>query len=115
MYGAETYDNAEVGGGNEFILGLLCGTAVGAAIGLLLAPKTGAELRHQLADSADRFRRRASETYGQASSAVNRAVEKGREVMDKGRDTARQARDQARDTMENARSSFETSGPGSAY
>jgi gas vesicle protein len=82
MYGAETYNDTSFdrsnGGGNEFMIGLLCGTAVGAAIGLLLAPKSGAELRTQLADSADRLRKKAGETYDQASGTISQMVDKGR-------------------------------------
>jgi len=103
MYGAETYgtDNG-YGRGNEFMIGLLCGTAVGAALGLLLAPKSGAELRSQLADSADKFRRKANETYEQASGTVNDMVDKGRDMMDKGRDAVRKGRDK----FEEARSNY---------
>ena len=70
MHSDDTYGYS-TGHGNEFFIGLLCGTAVGAAIGLLLAPKTGAEMRQTLADSADRLRRKAGDTYNEASSAVN--------------------------------------------
>lgn len=83
-----------------FVMGMLCGAAVGAAIGLLLAPKTGAEMRRTLADSAERFRRKATETYGQASDAVS-------DLVDKGRKMARKGRDRVDETMDDARSAFE--------
>ena len=70
------------GHGGEFLIGLLCGTAVGAAIGLLVAPKTGAELRGHLADSAERLRRKAGETYGQASSTIGRIAYRSRMAVD---------------------------------
>ncbi|MEO7192326.1 MAG: YtxH domain-containing protein [Vicinamibacterales bacterium] len=90
------------------MIGLLCGTAVGAAIGLLLAPKSGAELRTQLADSADRLRRKAGETYDQASGTVNDLVDRGKsamdDVVDKGRDAVRQGREK----FDEARSEFKS-------
>jgi gas vesicle protein len=89
-----------------FVLGLLCGAAVGAAIGLLLAPKTGAEMRRTLADSAERFRRKAGETYGQASDAVTDLMDKGRRAARKGRERVDQAIEDARDAYAD-----ETSGP----
>jgi gas vesicle protein len=79
-----------------FVMGLLCGAAVGAAVGLLLAPKTGAEMRRTLADSAEKLRRKASETYGQASDAVSDLVDKGRKMARKGRERVDDAIDEAR-------------------
>jgi gas vesicle protein len=106
MYGAETYGNETTyGRGNEFMIGLLCGTAVGAAIGLLLAPKSGAELRSQLADSADKIRRRAGETYDQASGTVGDLMDKGRDAMRRGKDKF----DEARSTVTNASGAGTTS------
>jgi gas vesicle protein len=93
MYGAESYGNGNnAARGGEFMFGLLCGAAVGAAIGLLFAPKSGAELRTQLADSADKLRRRAGEKYDQASQAVNEAVDRGRDAVRRGREKFDEAR-----------------------
>ncbi len=41
----------EESGGGGFLIGLLCGTALGAAIGLMFAPKAGSEFRQRLYDS----------------------------------------------------------------
>ena len=40
----------EESGGGGFLIGLLCGTALGAAIGLMFAPKAGSEFRQRLYD-----------------------------------------------------------------
>ncbi len=80
--------------GSGFLIGLLCGTALGAAIGLMFAPKAGADFRQKLYDSTGDLRRKAYETYGQASEQVNNVVTKGRQAVDRGReafDSARQA------------------------
>lgn len=93
MYGAESYGNGNATArGGEFMFGLLCGAAVGAAIGLLFAPKSGAELRTQIADSADKLRRRAGEKYDQASQAVNEVVDRGKEAVRRGREKFDEAR-----------------------
>src|SRR5688500_3987076 len=84
----------EEAGGGGFLIGLLCGTALGAAIGLMFAPKAGSEFRQRLYDSTGDIRRRASETYDQASEQMNNIVSKGRQAVDRGReafDTARQS------------------------
>jgi gas vesicle protein len=54
-----------------FAYGLLVGTALGAAVALLFAPKAGSELRGQLADATSRLRQRAGQVYNRASSAVD--------------------------------------------
>jgi gas vesicle protein len=80
------------GSGGGFLFGLLCGAALGAAVGLMFAPKAGAELRQTLQDSTGDLKKKAYEAYGQATETVNDFVAKGKDAMDKGR----QAFDSAR-------------------
>src|SRR5687768_16644716 len=51
------YEEESAGGG--FLIGLLCGTALGAAIGLMFAPRAGSEFRQHLYDSTGDIRRKA--------------------------------------------------------
>jgi gas vesicle protein len=84
----------EESGGGGFLIGLLCGTALGAAIGMMFAPRAGSEIRRTLYDSTGEIRKKAYETYGQATEQVNHMVEKGRQAVDRGReafDSARQS------------------------
>ena len=46
---------------NRFLVGLAIGTALGAAAGLLLAPKPGKETRKQVVAKAGELRQKASE------------------------------------------------------
>ena len=101
MYEGESYIDSG-SRGNEFMIGLLVGTAVGAAVGLLLAPKSGAELRHQIADYSERFRRRAGETYERASETVNDLAQRGRETVNDLAQRGRDAMNRGRETMEQA-------------
>src|SRR5262245_13380373 len=98
----------ESSGGGSFLIGLLCGTAIGAAIGLLFAPKTGSETRQVIYDSTDDLRKRASDVYDQASQkasdaydqasrTVNDYVAKGRDAMDRGRQAFDKAKKSAMD------------------
>lgn len=77
----------------SFAVGLLCGAAIGAAIGILAAPKSGAEMRSSLAGSANRLRRSFHERYDQAADMVDRVVEDGREAMRRGREAFDRTRD----------------------
>ena len=87
------YEEEEAGGGG-FLIGLLCGTALGAAIGLMFAPKAGSEFRQRLYDSTGDIRRKAYETYDQASEQVNTVASRARQAVERGKeafDTARQS------------------------
>jgi gas vesicle protein len=83
----------EESGGGGFLIGLLCGTALGAAVGLMFAPKAGSELRQTLYDSTGDIRQKAYDAYGQATEQVNNYVAKGKQAVERGReafDSARQ-------------------------
>lgn len=90
----DTLETTEVANGRAgtFLIGMLCGAAVGAAIGLMLAPKTGSELRQQLRESAEGLRQKASSAYQGASGAVNDVIARGRQAVDAGRETFQRSR-----------------------
>ena len=44
--------DCDCNGGGKFILGALLGTVVGAIAGVLMAPKSGKETRHDIAEGA---------------------------------------------------------------
>ena len=75
----EEYESA---GGGGFLTGMLCGMAIGAAIALFLAPRPGAELRGQVADSVNRAGRRAKDTYDRASETVNDIASRAADVAE---------------------------------
>ena len=83
---ADRYQDQHLNSTSKFMIGLACGTVIGAAVGVLVATKSGAELRGQIADSARRFGRKMSESYSHASDAVASAVDHGREAVRHGRD-----------------------------
>jgi gas vesicle protein len=80
------------GSGRGFLVGLLCGAAVGATAGLLLAQRPGRELRQDMAASAGRLKRRASAAYDQASTAIDDIVGRSRHAWEAGRDAFRTTR-----------------------
>ena len=91
----ESYSEAgfnERDNGRLFLYGLLFGAALGAAAGLLLAPRAGAELRHDMTDSARRLRRKAGELYDEASHVVTDVAARGRSAFEAGREALQSAR-----------------------
>jgi gas vesicle protein len=71
---------------HRLLIGFIVGSAVGAAVTMLLAPRVAAELRQRVSTSARNLGRAASERYQQASTRVGDAVgeltKKGQGVRD---------------------------------
>jgi gas vesicle protein len=88
----DVYGQTQEGKTGTFLFGLICGAAVGAAVGLLLAPKTGAEIRAQLLEGTENLRKQAANAYGSASSAVTDVLARGRDAMSVGREAYENAR-----------------------
>ncbi len=88
-------DRLDNGHNRAFLTGLVAGALVGAGLGLLLAPKTGSELRSQLGTSAEKFQRNAAESYNRASLRVVDLMQRGRGAFRKGREAFEQARETA--------------------
>ena len=61
--------------GIAFVSGFLLGGLVGAAIGLLLAPKSGAETRAGIAEHSDEWKHRAEDIAGQISHNITPAID----------------------------------------
>jgi len=80
-------------GQHQFAVGVLCGAAVGAVVGLLLAPKSGAELRSDLTGTARRFRKTVDDGYYQATEMVDHIIEEGRDAVRQGKDAFDRTRD----------------------
>jgi gas vesicle protein len=96
MHEVDSYYGDAAAQSSGFVMGLLCGAALGAALGLLFAPKRGSELRTQLYDSTERLRRRASEVANEAYSQASGTVD---DLVDKGRSAIRRGRQKAEDTI----------------
>lgn len=86
MYNEQEMANGS-GSGMAFVCGLFTGMAIGAGVGLLFAPRPGAELRGQLASSASEAGRRMSRTIDSVADA-------GRDAYQQVHDVASTASDQ---------------------
>lgn len=96
------YESRSMSQGN-FLVGLLCGAAVGAALGVFLAPCSGADTRRKLAASGERLREEANRTYAQATDGVNQFLSRSREAIDRGREAFQRARTSADEAIAEVR------------
>lgn len=85
------------GGGGAFLLGVLTGAVLGAGLGMLLAPKSGSELRGALGHQARNFGSMAQDQYRRAADAASGWAEKGREFVDRTREAVSRGTEQARE------------------
>lgn len=89
----DRHTSSSSSGGNQlFLIGLACGAALGAVLGLLLAPRPGSELRQQVKETADQWRQKAQTAYGEATNAVSGVTARGRQAWDAGREAFNSAR-----------------------
>jgi gas vesicle protein len=108
---AYEYDRLErEDGGGSFLMGLLAGTVLGAGLGMLFAPKAGAELRNQLSDQAGKLRATANDLKATANDTYQQASEKVSQIVDRGKE----AYERARSNVSNISPAPTTPGPASA-
>jgi gas vesicle protein len=83
------YESSESNPVGTAITFLMIGLGVGAALGLLLAPKAGRQLRKDLRRSYDDVLETASEWTDEAKSRFEEVVEKGADLADEVRSEVR--------------------------
>lgn len=88
------YYESNGGSAGRVFAGVLIGGLIGAAVGFLMAPMSGDELRRTLREEFD-------ETQERARSMVEDAQEKGRQVQDKGREVVEGIRDDVENIRDN--------------
>lgn len=97
---ADTNDRYETeAGGGGFMIGLLTGTVLGAGLGMLLAPKAGADLRNQIGEQARQVGTKASEQYRRASETATGWAERGREMVNEAREAVSRGAEDAREAV----------------
>jgi gas vesicle protein len=63
------------------IFSFLCGGVLGAAVALLVAPRSGRETRQQIMGAADEVKGKAQDHYNQIKETVTSALEHGKDVI----------------------------------
>src|SRR5262249_51402315 len=69
-------------GGHPFAIGLLAGAAVGVGVGLLVAPRKGAEMRKQVGDQWSHARDACATGLHRAKATAGDLAHRGREADD---------------------------------
>ena len=100
---ADRYDHTESdgNGGSGFLFGLFAGAAIGAGLGMLFAPKTGAQLRSQLSQQAGELANTASKRYQHASEVAGEFADRGRDMYDQTRHAVSRGVDEAQQAATN--------------
>ena len=73
--------------GHPLALGLLAGAAVGLGLGMLLAPRKGAELRHAVAVRAGRIKDSAATGYRRSKDTAGHYAHRGHDAYSAARNT----------------------------
>lgn len=95
----QDFDSRYNQSGGGFVTGLLFGAAVGAALGVIFAPRAGSDTRRQIAESGKTLREGALRTYEQARDGANTAATKARSAYDRGRDAFDRTRKDVQNTV----------------
>lgn len=84
------------------ILWFLAGLGIGAAVGILYAPRTGEETRQQIREAAEQGRDMVKERARQAKEQAGTWAEKGREYLNNQKEQIRSAYDAGRQAYREA-------------
>jgi len=84
-------------------LAFLTGALIGAAAGLLLAPRSGRETREQLRGYARRAEEGVRDLADKAGQALDRAVDQGRDFVEERRSVLSEAWEAGREAMRRER------------
>jgi gas vesicle protein len=87
--------------GNSFIW-FLAGLGVGAAVGILYAPRPGSETRDAIRSKADESREYMRERAERAKAQASEWVEKGRDVVSQQKEQFRSAYEAGRQAYQEA-------------
>ena len=85
-------------------LWFLAGLGIGAAVGILYAPKSGDEVRRQLREAAEDLPDKAKERARQAREQAGSWAEKGRDYLNQQKDQIRSAYEAGRQAYREATS-----------
>ena len=94
------------GSGDSFLAGVILGGIAGFAVGVLLAPKSGSEMRADLLDRTDSAREQFWDRTGSAREEIMDRTSEAREQMEELLDSTSQRLDEIRAEAANVASSL---------
>lgn len=69
-------------GSGSWLLSFVLGGLIGAAVALLVAPRSGRQTREQIKDMAEDAKERAEDYYDKAKNQISTAMQKGAEILE---------------------------------
>jgi gas vesicle protein len=95
-----TIENHEgLNGFGGMMIGLVAGTVLGATLGMIFAPKSGAQLRSELGERAGKLANQASKGYRKAADAASgwadKSMRTGRGAYERTREAVSRGADEA--------------------
>jgi gas vesicle protein len=87
-------------GNSTFMLGLMAGTAIGAGVALLMAPREGAQMRRELSNGAHRLGEQLSHGAESVRRTARRAADTATDLIERGRSAYHDASATTRETMD---------------
>ena len=66
---------------DDCIKGLIIGGLIGAALGILYAPKSGKEMRQEIRNSTEELLQKAKEQYAEASGKIEHLIDCKKELI----------------------------------
>ena len=66
----------------SWLLSFILGGLIGAAVALLVAPKSGRQTREQIKDIAEDAKEKAADYYDKAREQISTAMQKGAEILE---------------------------------
>ncbi|HTP64792.1 MAG TPA: YtxH domain-containing protein [Geobacteraceae bacterium] len=88
------------GGAGTVFLSFLAGAAVGAGLALLVAPKTGKDLREKIADLTDDAVSKIKGYASEAQSKITATLEEGKEIIKEKKSIITSAIEAGKEAME---------------
>jgi gas vesicle protein len=102
--------NREQGGGGGNLGWFLLGAAIGAAVALISAPRTGRQTRDLLVERGGKVAKRAQELAEQAQQHAGEWLEKGREAFEEETERLASALEAGKEAMQEEMRKRSTSG-----
>ncbi len=97
----------------DMFLGLLVGSAVGYAVAMLYAPRTGDQTREMLTSKSMEIRDRAMDTFQDTKDKTGKLIAQGRqkltETVEQSKDAASDLADQGKDMLNEKRADLSES------
>ncbi len=87
----------------SWLLSFVLGGLVGAAVAMLLAPKSGRQTREQIKDIAQDAKEKAEDYYGQMKDKVSSAMQKGSEIFEQKKSEMQSTMEQGKEVYEKAK------------